>query len=58
MAIRNGFAKLAVMAEQEDDPEVLERIASRIQDALSDKIEDLRAKKNQANASKKAVSRG
>jgi hypothetical protein len=45
VALRNGFAKLAAMAQQEDDPEVLERIASRIQDALSDKIDELRAQK-------------
>jgi hypothetical protein len=50
MAIRNGLTKLAAMAQQENDPEVLERIAVRIQDALTDKIDELRAQqKKQAS---------
>ncbi len=47
MALRNGIAKLAALAEKEEDPGVLERIAVRLQDALHDKVEHLRAQKKQ-----------
>jgi hypothetical protein len=42
MAIRNNIAKLLARAQVEEDPDVLERIAARIQDALNDKVEHLR----------------
>jgi hypothetical protein len=43
MALRNNIAKLMARAQIEDDPDVLERIATRIQDALKDKVEQLRS---------------
>ena len=45
MALRNNIAKLMARAQIEDDPDVLERIAARIQDALNDKVESLRGLK-------------
>ena len=45
MALRNNIAKLMARAQIEDDPDVLERIAARIQDALNDKVENLRGLK-------------
>jgi hypothetical protein len=42
MAMRDNIEKLVARAQKETDPEVLERIASRLYDALIDKAQDLR----------------
>ena len=42
MALRDRIPELLAKAEKEEDPEVLARIAARLQDALEDKIKYLR----------------
>lgn len=42
MAPRDNIAKLIARAQAETDPDVLERIASRLFDALMDRVRHLR----------------
>lgn len=43
MALRDKLPKLLADAQDEQNPELLERIAVRLQDALADKVRHLRS---------------
>jgi hypothetical protein len=43
MSLRDNLPKLLADAQAEENPELLERIAARLQDALADKVRHLRS---------------